>query len=251
MNEEKVRQTIYPPVGSEAIVIARPNAGAIESEFGSVRERAYALVIESREGHEAGLEAFKLLRLAIKKIDEHHEPTRAALEKAKKEILAARDRMRAPFEDALRIVGVKITRYEALARREALMRAEDERKSREEAERAIVKESIAAEEAGDSERAAEIITRPIETPPPMAPVAEVAKVAGVSERQIYRAEVVSLEELIRYVAANLNGAEPGGGALLLANSVELNTRARAAKESLVIPGVRVVVETVRAVRVIR
>ena len=111
-------------------------------------------------------------------------------------------------------------------------------------EGAWLAEAEAAEKAGDNELAAEIIERPIEvaTPAPAQPET-LGRVAGVSSRKIYRAEVADLGALLKYAAS-----APSNYSLVEPNTSALNALARQYKEHLSIPGVRVVTEIVRAVR---
>jgi hypothetical protein len=68
-------------------------------------------------------------------------------------------------------------------------------------------------------------------------------VEGVSTATRYRAEVVDLLALVRYVAAN-----PHMVNLLVANGPALNAQARSLREAMQLPGVKVVKETDRRVR---
>ena len=229
----------------DLITIEKPDMSALASEYEPLVDQAKALVVDSVETRVAALEGYKILKTAIKRIKEHYEPTRKALDTAKKEILLARDKMIAPFEEAMKIVNGKVDVYEQEERRKAdeaaRIKVETERKRQEDQRLA---EAEAAEKAGDDKLAGEILLRPIEieAPAPVQPET-LAKVKGVSSRVIYKAEVTDLAALIKY-AANL----PISELLLEPNMPKLNELARFHKNNLAIPGVRVVTETVRPVR---
>ena len=227
----------------DLITIEKPDMSALASEYKPLVDQAKALVVDSVETRVAALEGYKILKTAIKRIKEHYEPTRKALDTAKKEILLARDKMIAPFEEAMKIVNGKVDVYEQEERRKAdeaaRIKVETERKRQEDQRLA---EAEAAEKAGDADLAAEIIERPIEVTPQVA-APEFAKVKGVSKRVNYGAEVIDLGALLKYAASapcNYSLVEPVASAL--------NALARQYKEELSIPGVRVVTETVRPVR---
>lgn len=232
-------------VNENQITIERPDTSALSKEYDPLVGQATALVVNSIESHAAALEGYKYIKQAIKRIRELFEPSRKAANEAKNEILRARDGMLAPFETAKGIVDGKIDVYEKEERRKAeekaALEAEAER-VRQEEER--IAEAEAAEKAGDDELAEEIIERPIEVAP-SAPVTTdtVATVKGVSSSKKYHAEVVDFGALIKYAAS-----APCNYSLVEPSTTALNAMARQYKDELRIPGVRVVTETVRAVR---
>ena len=226
------------------ITIEKPDVSALASEYEPLVDQANALVVDSVETHAAALEGYKILKTAIKRIKEHYEPARKALETAKKEILRARDTMIAPFDAAMNIVNGKANIYEEEERRKAQeiadREAEAERKRQEDAR---IAEAEAAEKAGDDELATEIIERPIEVTPAPAQPETLAKVAGVSSRIVYHAEVNDPTALLRFAAS-----VDWGVSLINPNMPALNALARQHKEKLSIPGVRAVSEISRPVR---
>lgn len=225
---------------SEQIVIARPDPTALVQEFQPLVKRAGAMVVSSKDEHEVAVEAMKTLRGVEKKLTDHYEPTRKALDTAKKELLLARDKMIQPFAEARVVIGQKVDAYEA----EQARIAAEERRAKEEAARKVdeerrLLEAIAAEEAGDTELAEAIVQEPV--PAPVVHIEpQIAKVAGVSVRESWRAEVVDLLALIRHCAAT------GTTAYLQPNLVALNQQARSLRSELRIPGVRTYAEKIRA-----
>ena len=227
----------------ELVTIKQPDVTEIANECTPLVEQAKALVVDSKESHGQALEGYRILKTMSKKITEHYEPTRAALEKAKKELFKARDTMLGPIEEAMKIVSCKASAYEAEeARRvrEAARLAEEAERKRLEDE--AIARAEAMEKAGASSLADVIIEQPIEVKV-VEQAPEVAKVAGVSARIAYHAEVDDLGMLIKYAAQNTAFTD-----YLLPNMPRLNALARESKESLTIPGVRSVAETVRTVR---
>jgi hypothetical protein len=128
--------------------------------------------------------------------------------------------------------------------------AAEQRRLEEEAEEQRLAEALAAEQAGDTARAQALIEAPVDVPtvtprpvfvaPPPAPA---PAVAGVSFRDQWSAEVVSLIDLVRAVAA---GRAPI--TYVKADEVALNQMARALKGAMNVPGVRVTSRRVTAAR---
>ena len=224
------------------VTVQTPDPAVIVAESTPLIERANSLVVDSMESHGQALEGYKILKLTAKKVKQHYEPTRSALDTAKKELLKARDSLIAPIETAMKIVSSKASVYEVEEQRKAQEIArvaeEIERKRLEEE---TLKRAEEAEAAGDKELADAIINKPVDVVIEKVE-AETATVRGVSARKKYHAEVFDLAILLRY--AN----ETGDIDLVEANLVTLNARARAQKELMQIPGVRIITETVRSVR---
>jgi hypothetical protein len=230
-------------IDNELVVVKSPDVVALASEWQPLVAEARALVVDSKESHGAAINGYRLLKIASKRITEHYEPTRAALEKAKKELLRARDGLLAPIDEAMKIVSGKASAYEI----EETRRAREVARLAEEAERKRLEDEKLAqaekmEEVGASSLADAIIEQPVEVKT-IAPAPEVAKVEGVSARIVYHAEVDNIGMLIQYVAKN-----PVLSDYLLPNMPRLNLMAREHKDALALPGVRAVAETVRTVR---
>jgi hypothetical protein len=120
-------------------------------------------------------------------------------------------------------------------------RLEEEARQREETRRLeeaalLEREGNAANDPELLYQANELLTQPIETP--LVSIAKTTpKVSGVSYREIWKAECVSLLHLVRHVAEH-----PEHLNLLQANGTALNQLARAQKSGLKLPGVRVMCE---------
>ena len=224
------------------VTVQTPDPAVMVAESAPLIERANSLVVESMESHGQALEGYKVLKLTVKKVKQHYEPTRSALDTAKKELLRARDSLIEPIETAMKIVSSKAAVYEKEEQRKAQEAArvaeETERKRLEEE---TLRRAEEAEAAGNDALAESIINKPVNVVVEKVET-ETATVKGVSARKKYHAEVFDLAALLRY--AN----ETGDIDLVEANLVTLNARARAQKELMQIPGVRVITETVRSVR---
>ena len=95
------------------------------------------------------------------------------------------------------------------------------------------------EAAGAPAEVIQAVIARAESAPVMAPrvAPQYERAQGIAARKTYRAQVVSMIEFIRWVAQN-----PTHETLLQPNQSALNALARAQRENLRIPGVRVVVE---------
>ena len=225
------------------IVIATPDGAGIASEMAPLVAAARAMTVTDTDSHGEALSAVKTLKMAEKKIEDYFEPSRKALDVAKKEVLKARDGLIAPLADARAIVDGKAMLFEAEQRK--IAEAEQRRlqaEARKAEEDRQIAEAAFAEAGGDTEAAEEILSAPVTVATvTVAPV--VAKVEGVGSMTRWSAEVTDKMALIRYVAEH-----PEWASLLDANAPNLNRLAVAQKAALKIPGVKAVPTTSRTVR---
>ena len=133
------------------------------------------------------------------------------------------------------------------ARLEVEARQRNEKAREAEAE-ALQAEAEAAEKAGDKagaeaiiEEAAEVETEPVYTPPVIAPKI-VPKVDGQSFSTTYKAEVFDITALLKAV---ISGRAPAMS--IMVNQVFLNQTARSMKETMNLPGVKLMKETLMSV----
>lgn len=186
------------------------------------------------------LEATEKLKgiMALKKrIADIFDPHIKRAHEAHKSLVAEKKEHETPILTAEALYKRAITVYqisEETKRRELEAKAQEEaRRDRERLEARAAK----AEASGKTEKAAALQVAAASVITPMiAPTTP--KVSGISMRTTYRAEVVDLMQLVKAVAAGtvpLNAIE--------ANSAFLNNQARAMKETLAYPGVKVVQET--------
>lgn len=235
------------------IIIARPDTAALQTDVEVAIATAEAVQVTTAPEHGAALEMIKDLRDREKAITEHFEPSRKALDVAKKEVLAARDSLVKPLEAARGVLGNKAVTYSQEQERiaaEAQRKAEEEariahEKAEAEAKQAEEERLAALEEAieeGDTDKAEEILEaepEPVEEimPEPITAPA-VAQVKGAGTRTTWSAEVTDKAALIQYVAAN-----PDWLFLVEASMPSLNRIAVAEKENMAIPGVKAISST--------
>lgn len=233
---------LVPPSGGELVITKR-----IEEQATQWPDRANAVVIADQKSYNDAVDltrSIKDLRVAA---EQHHRPMIDAAHKAHKAALEGLKRVDAPLESAERIIKSKIAGWDIEQRRlerERQLVAEAEEKARQDA---LLEKEIEHMEAAGA-RVEEVkaviqqaITMPVIAPPP-APVYQKAK--GVTTIETWSAEVYSLIDLVKYVAAN-----PQFVGLLQANQTALNAQARSLKQTMQIPGVKAKRDaTVRATR---
>lgn len=153
---------------------------------------------------------------------------------AHKEALMQKKRITTPLDEAETIIKRKLGVYTQEQQR---LRFEAERLERERAEReaAIQREHEieAAEALGASvEEIAVIAEAPLQRRPVL--VAAQPKVAGISTRELWKAEVTDLAALVKYISTR-----PELSNLLTPNLPAINALARSLRSALNIPGVKV------------
>jgi len=124
-------------------------------------------------------------------------------------------------------------RREEQARLDELARKERER---------LEARAAAAEAKGKAEKAEELRNQAATVPAPVVQI-ETPKVSGVSTREVHKAVVTDLKDLLQGV---IDGKVPEGA--VLANEPFLNAQARLQKSSLNYPGVKVVTEQILSSR---
>lgn len=225
------------------VVKGAPSLDELRAAFPPMVVEATALVVSDVASHGAALEALKTTRERKRLILEKINPIIDAAFKTHRGLTNLRAEAIKPFDDAEAIYNRKASAFEreqeAIAARE---RERIEQQARKEEEERILRDAVAADEAGDPDLAEALLD---ETPtvPVLHVTPAVARVEGVTTRETWRAEVADKLALIRYVAAH-----PEWVNLLDANMPALNGLARSARKGMAIPGVRAVSETSRAVR---
>lgn len=135
----------------------------------------------------------------------------------------------------------RLRRIEEQRKRDELRRQEETRRLDEAA--ALEREAHETGDAGMREQAQQLIEAPIPLMPVVVDTPAAPKVSGLSFREVYKAEVSDLLTLVKAVAA---GQQPI--TLLQANQTALDGMARALKDALAIPGVRLVKDRIAASR---
>ena len=220
-------------MATEALV----NTESVQAEVAPVIRAADALVVRDVDGHREGLEllarvmgAETRVKAFFKDSIEAAMETKRKAEAGRQAIVALQDSVLGPVLVARKTISDKCATFEAEERRvaalnqarinaEALAKQDEERQF----EAAMAETDEAAEDA---------LTEPLA--PPVVPIVrpEVAKVAGISTRETWAAEVVDKAAFLAWAA------KPENNFYAEANVVALNSRARAERGELKIPGVK-------------
>ncbi len=239
---------------SNEIIIARPDTAVLQTDVETAIAVAEAVQVTTAPEHGSALEMIRDLRDREKAITEHFEPSRKALDAAKKEVLAARDSLVKPLEAARGVLGGKAVEY---SQEQERIRAEAQRKADEEARiarekadaeakaaedkrLAALEEAIKEEDEKKAEEIMEAEPEPVEEIAPVEVAAPaLAQVKGAGTRTTWSAEVIDLTALITYVSMNI-----GARCVLLQPYMkELNRIAVRDKDRFDIPGVKAVPST--------
>jgi hypothetical protein len=196
-------------------------------------------LIKDNESYEQActfrMEMNRLKKAALERLD----PVRKKAYTAYKETLKLIDDITTPYDEAMQVVDAPIKSYaDEMERRK---RVEEERLRKEAQRQAEEAQLAAAEEAqksGEHERADAILDQ---TPLVAVPVVEAApKVDGMSFRELWKIDLpINMNLLVKAIAAGK--ADLG---LVSPNMIALNGVARALKDRLNIPGVKVIREKV-------
>jgi len=164
-------------------------------------------------------------------------PAKDALNKAKAELMAVIKKATAPFIAAKTMGKKRLAELqEMLDECDAELQRRADEDARNRAEEQQLRDAAGLEAAGMSAEAESILETPVVA---SGDKVEKTKVDGISTRKNYKAEVVDLSTLVKAVN---DGTAPAG--CLIADQKVLNGMAKALKENLAIPGVKLVVETV-------
>lgn len=228
---------------STPITISTPTTGHLAQPHQSLMQEARDLSVTDAESHGRGLEIIKRAQLAHRAVEDLFREPKAAAHKAHNFLTEMEKALLSAPDSAKAEAMTKVTEYEEVERRRA---EEEARRKEEEARKAeeerLIADAQAAERDGRPEDAEAILSEPVSAPI-IAPAPKVAQLAGVSSVTRYAAQVVSMVELVKYVAAH-----PEYINLLTPNTTALNQLARAQREALKIPGVKVAKEISKSVR---
>lgn len=200
-----------------------------------------ALVVQSPEEYTATAEHLKTIKAFQRRVTDWFRPLKNKAFDAHKALCTEELKLLRPSQDDESRIKRALVAYDdeqARIRREERIRLEAAQRQRDEDERlaqaaALERQAAATGEAAYQEAAEQLLAQPLALTPvePFTPAAP--KVQGLSYREIYSAEVVSLLTLVKAVAA---GQQPLG--LLQANQSALDGQARSLKTSMAIPGVQ-------------
>ena len=198
---------------------------------------AQAFTITTPEQFVESGERLKGLKALSKKIDDTFDPHIKRAFDAHRSLVAEKRVHQNPLQTAEALIKRQILSYQQEQERERReLEAKAQEAARKEREKLEARAAKAAEK-GQAEKAEALQTTAAAVVMPI--IANTTpKIAGISTRTSYRAEVVDKMELVKAVAA---GTVPL--AALDVNTAYLNGQARLNKESLAYPGVKVVQET--------
>ena len=216
----------------------------ISKKAAVIPQQATSLRITNQVTFEKAGEFLKVIKGLRAKVNAAFDPIIDKAHEAHKEALAQKRKAEAPLVEAEGIIKPRIAGYlqqKERERREEELRLRREAEERERIRLQAEKDAMIEElvEEDKFEEAAKIIDQEVVVEPASVHVYvpnNVEKVEGISVRKNYSAEVVDLMALVKAVAA---GQVPVQA--LQANMVFLNQQARAYKEGLSYPGVRVVI----------
>lgn len=236
---------------NDTLTIRHPDPAKMLANFAPILAEAASLKITDKPSADRAGELLRAIKGAEKFILEG-DPTSGwegfaghvkALDKEHKFAVKIRDAAVEPYRTGFATLNGNLLTYEAAERKkaeeaariaqEAARRAEEDRK---------IQEAIEAKDSGNAALAEEILNEPV-TAPTFTPVAP-PKIEGRSVRENYKAKVVDMLELVRWIAQHpedINLVEP--------NMPALNALARSRKRAFKLPGCEVVVDQVAATRV--
>jgi len=230
------------------LAIREPETKELEQAIAPCVRRAEALKITSIEDDaQAKRELAGLAGWERRIEDLMGEPITLA-HRLHKSLTSKRSMMLAPIQAARQILNGKIAAWAAQQYRlanEEQARLLAEATAREAETREI--DAAMTEEAGEVHEAQAIREAPIVVPVPQVTPA-VAQVAGVGQQTRYSAEVVDLPTFILAVADRLRAGDASWVCYLEANGPNLNRAATSQRESLNIPGVKLVKRVISTVR---
>jgi hypothetical protein len=207
----------------------------LEAQALSVPDRAKGLVIETDEQFVKAGELLKAIKALRAEIDQTFDPIIGKAHEAHKEAIAQKKKVDAPLVEAEGLLKPRIARY--LEDQERKRRAEElrlQKLAQEEAERQQLADAALLDDIGETAMANALIEEKVYTPPVVLP-RTAPKIAGITVRETWSAQVVNLMDLVKAVAA---GRAPIQA--LQANTVFLNQQARSLKNAMNWPGVRAV-----------
>jgi len=225
---------------SEAIAIIPPKPDDARAEVAPLLRAVESMVVVTNvEQHEAALLLLADAMRAETRINRLFEPAVEAAKESKRkaeatrqEVVALRDSVLSSVTEARKTISARCAAFEAEERRVAELNQkaiEREALARQEQERQFDAAMAETEEAAE-----DALTEPL--PAPVVPVVrpEVARVAGVSTRETWAAEITDKAAFLAWAAKPENNymAEP--------NMTALNSRARAEHAEMKIPGVKAV-----------
>jgi len=213
------------------------NVQELESQALSVPERAKLMIITTAAEYVAAGELLKAVKGLRAEIDSTFDPIISKAHEAHKEAIAQKKKVDAPLVEAEGILKPRISTF---LREEERKRQEEEMRLQKEAEDRAKEEQLAnaviLDDIGETAMANRILEEAVYVPPVVLPSAA-PRVAGISMRETWSAQVVDLMRLVKAVAAGTAPIQ-----CLSADTVFLGQQARSMKGALNYPGVKAVMD---------
>lgn len=232
------------------LVVDNDVTRAVTEQAMSWPEKARALAVVDQAAYAEAGELLGGIKALRREVDAAFDDIIAAAHRSHKTAVAKKQQAEAPLLQAEAILKQAMATFyqqEATRRREEELQRQEEARRREETRRldeaaALEREAHATANADLQAEAEALLDQPVYVPPaPLAPA--VQKVAGVSHRETWSAQLVNLDTLIKFVAAH-----PEHTNLLTFNQTAANQLARSMKGNLKVDGVRALNTPVVAAR---
>ncbi len=207
----------------------------LETQALSVPERAKAITVKTATEYGAACELLKTIKGLRFDIESTFKPIRESAHATWKATIRQQEVVEQPLQEAENLLKPQIAAYlreEERKRHEEQMRIQKAEREREERER--LEKAVILDEIGETAMANQVLEEEVYIPPVILPKTA-PKVAGISMRGTWSAQVTDLMQLVKAVAA---GAAPIQ--CLTANMVHLNQQARSMQDALRYPGVRAI-----------
>lgn len=217
------------------MTVALVDGSAVAERALAFPDQAKALRIINADTYQAACEFLKGIKALRSEIADTFEPHIKRAHESHRALLKEKADAEAPLAEAERIAKSALVVYDQ--EQERVRRAEQARIQaevrRQEEERRLA-EAVALEAEGEQAEADALFEEPI-TVPTIAVAPSTPKVAGISYRETWSANVNDLAKLVAYVAQH-----PQFANLLTPNMPALNAQARSLKGQMQIPGVEAV-----------
>jgi hypothetical protein len=225
------------------LVVDNPRVVQVTEQAMTWPEKARALAVTDQASYELAANTLKGIKALRSEVDAAFDPIVKSAFDAHKTAVAQKRKAEAPLTEAESIIKRSLSDYsiEQERLRQEEQRKRDEIARREEEDRRLAEAALMereGQEFGDAALVAEahaLIEQPV-TAVTAAPLPKaIPTVQGISHRMTYSAEVTSLAALVKHIAQYPNLLP-----LLKVDQTALNAQARSLKESLSLPGVRLV-----------
>lgn len=224
-------------------LVENPKAAEVTTQAIAWPDRARAIVVADDASYAAACETLKGIKALRQEVDATFDPIVKSAFTAHRTAVEQKRKAESPLTEAESIIKRTLGAYQQEQQRLAdERRREEEKKAREEAETLALEQAAAMEreghEFGDAalvEEAHALIERPIIAAPVAPAPRPTPAVSGISHRTTYSAEVTSFAALVQHIAKHPNLLP-----LLKVDQAALNAQARSLRESLSLPGVRLV-----------